>query len=294
MIVLIRILSLLPLRVLYALMQCVLYPMAYYVIRYRRKIVRKNLQLSFPEKEQQERKKIEKAFYHWFADLIAEIIYGYRISEQEIKERVVFDNLIDIEPCILKKGGAMFMLAHMGCWEWIADVAKRYESADIHEHAVYRQLKNKHSDRAMQELRSKRGGDCIEKNSLIRRMVMLRKESGAHTYGMLSDQKPSKNNLDCWVPFLNMEVPFITGSEVLGRKFDYPVYYAEITMPKRGYYHVHFVPISTEPAQTNEQEITREYAKMLEDNIRLQPQIWLWTHNRFKWHRHSGENNTKS
>lgn len=274
-----------PLKMLYALMQGILYPIAYYVVGYRKKVVRKNIALAFPEKNEKDRKILEKKFYHWFADLIAEIIYGYRISEEEIRERVVFDNLNDIETTIKEHGGTLFMLAHMGCWEWIADVAKRFVDKDIHEHAVYRELKNKNANKAMLELRNKRGGDCIEKNSLIRKMVLLRKEKGAQTYGMLSDQKPSKNNLDCWVPFLNMEVPFITGSEVLGRKFNYPVYYARITMPKRGYYHIHLEELSTQPALTEDGEITKKYAEKLENNIKLQPHIWLWTHNRFKWHR---------
>ena len=50
--------------------------MMYYVVRYRRKLVEKNLRLSFPEKSEAERKQIARDFYHQFCDTIVETIYG--------------------------------------------------------------------------------------------------------------------------------------------------------------------------------------------------------------------------
>ena len=56
------ILSRLPLRVQYALADGVLYPLLYYVARYRRGVVEKNLRLSFPDKTEAERRQIAKGF----------------------------------------------------------------------------------------------------------------------------------------------------------------------------------------------------------------------------------------
>ena len=53
-------LSRLPLGVHYAFADCVLYPVMYYVVRYRRAIVQKNLRLAFPDKSEAERKQIAK------------------------------------------------------------------------------------------------------------------------------------------------------------------------------------------------------------------------------------------
>ena len=66
-------LSLLPLRVLYGFSD-VLSFLAYYIVRYRRKIVRQNLTTSFPEKILKEIKTIEKRFYRWFTDYFFEAI----------------------------------------------------------------------------------------------------------------------------------------------------------------------------------------------------------------------------
>ena len=51
---LIRIFSLLPLSVLYFLADYLLYPLIRHVVRYRLKLVCKNIRLSFPEKSEAE------------------------------------------------------------------------------------------------------------------------------------------------------------------------------------------------------------------------------------------------
>lgn len=276
-------LSLLPLRVLYALMQGVLYPLAYYVIRYRRKVVCKNIAASFPEKTPAERLRIEKDFYHWFCDLIAEMIYGWRISDEELAERMVVENQPEVEECIRKHGGMMIMLGHYGNWEWICDYAKRFSNNDIISHVIYRRLKSASADQAMQELRRKRGAEPLEMKSMVRQLFRNRDDVQPHVYCMLSDQKPGKNNLDCYVPFLNQSTPFITGTEQLARRTGLPVLYVDISMPRRGHYEVKGVLITDDPQHTEDGFITREYARLLEENILRQLHIWLWSHNRFKF-----------
>lgn len=281
--VLFIILSLLPLRVLYALMNGVVYPLAYYVVRYRRKVVASNIAVSFPEKTDAERKKIEKDFYHWFCDLLAEIIYGWRVGDEEMRERVVIDNVAEVEAIIREHGSAFVMLGHYGNWEWIADHSKRFSGKDLHTHVIYRRLKSASADKAMCDLRRKRQAEPLEMHSMIRQLMRNKQDGEFHLYDMLSDQKPGKNGLDCYVPFLHQSTPFITGTEQLARRTGFPVFYAEISMPSRGHYFAHVVPIALDPQSTEEGYITREYARLLEQNILRQPHIWLWSHNRFKF-----------
>lgn len=278
---LVRLLSLLPLQALYALMQG-LYPLLYYVVRYRRKVVRRNLSLCFPDDSPADIKRREKDFYHYFCDLIAEIIYSYRISAEEIRERVVFHGAEDLEEAIRAHGGGFIMLGHYGCWEWLADICNRLPE-DFHPHVIYRKQKSESTDRLMHELREKRGCDLVDKNLLLRHMVQNRRKPGAHIYYMLSDQKPSKHDLGHWVTFLHQETPFITGTDTLAHKFDYPVYYVDIRMPARGYYEVYFKTIAIDSPSMPEGKITDLFAAFLEENILLNPSLWLWSHNRFKW-----------
>ena len=155
MLTIVRIFSLLPLPILYLLADYIIYPLVRHILRYRLKLVRKNITLSFPEKSEVERSAIINAFYHHFADLLVEIIYGYRISDQEMCERVVFENMHLLEDLAHKKHGVIAYLGHMCNWEWIADVGKQFTDPSIVEYNVYRRQKNPKADQAMLLLRSK-------------------------------------------------------------------------------------------------------------------------------------------
>ena len=282
---LIRIFSLLPLSVLYMISDIILYPLVYYIARYRLKVVRKNLRNSFPDKSHDELKNIEKKFYHHFADLIVEVVYGYRVGDGEMRERVVFENVDLVEDLASKTHGVIAYLGHMGNWEWLVDLNKRFVNPAMVEYNVYRQLKNPASDKMMLELRSKRGGECIEKNQLLRKLVMLRRADHPFVIGMLSDQKPSKRSSYAWTDFLNQETAFLDGSEVLAHKFGFSAVYAHIWSTKRGYYRIRFEQITDDPSKMQPKEMTKRYAELLEQNICAHPEQWLWTHNRWKWGR---------
>ena len=271
------ILSRMPLGVHHFFASWLIYPLLYYVVRYRRKMVDKNLANAFPEWTPQERNKVRKRFYRQFADLIVETIYGYNISDTEMRERMQYTNEEVLTQACLTQGGAITMLAHLGTWEWEADYGRRHEAEGILECNVYRHLKSPYFDRLMLDIRARRGGECVEKDLLLRRMVELRKSPYKPMYGMLADQKPSPRNAHVWTTFLNQETAFLNGSEVLSGKFGLPCFYGYIRSPKRGYYTMTFIPLTG--------NITEQYARLLEQNIKEQPWLWLWTHNRWKYKR---------
>ncbi len=281
---LVSILSLLPLRVHHAFADWLIYPLMMYVVRYRRRLVAKNLRLSFPGKTEAERKQIARDFYHQFCYTIVETVYGYRMTDEEMKERVVFEGMDEVNQLVDAAGGGLFMLAHFGNWEWMASV-QQWVSPGVTELNVYRRLKSEAMDKLMLDIRSKRGGACVEKQRILRELVRYRAEKRPVTVGLLSDQKPRPEVTRTWTTFLNQETGFLDGAEVLGKKFGYPVFYLYITREERGRYHVQMQTIAADPKNTAEGEITETYARLLEQNIQEQPHLWLWTHNRWKWKR---------
>ena len=278
-------LSLLPLSALYRLADYFIYPLLRYIVRYRLDLVRKNISRSFPHKSAQERAQIVDDFYHHFSSVLVEIIYGYRASDEEMRQRVVFENMEILEDLARRKHGVIAYLGHVCNWEWIADVGKQFDDPTIVEHNVYRRLKNPRANRAMLLLRGKRGGECVEKNQLLRKLVQLRHVEHPFVIGLVADQKPSPRNAHVWTTFLNQDTAFLDGGETLARKFDLGVVYARIISPKRGYYRIHFELITDDPNRMPQDSITLTFARLLEDNICQQPHAWLWTHNRWKWKR---------
>lgn len=289
LLLLICIFSLFPLPALYRLADYFIYPLLRYVVRYRLDLVRKNISRSFPHKSAQEQAQIVDGFYHHFSSVLVEIIYGYRASDEEMRQRVVFENMEMLEDLAHRKHGVIAYLGHICNWEWIADVGKQFDDPTMVEHNVYRRLKNPRANRAMLLLRGKRGGECVEKNQLLRKLVQLRHVQYPYVVGLIADQKPSPRNAHVWTTFLHQDTAFLDGGETLARKFDLGVVYAQITSPKRGYYRIHFELITDDPNSMPQDSITLTYARLLEDNIRQQPHAWLWTHNRWKWKR---ENST--
>lgn len=272
----------LPLPILY-LFSDIAYLIVYYIAGYRKQVVRINLEKSFPDKTKNERRKIERRFFRYFCEVFVETIYEMHISKAEMQSRMAFCN-IDVVLDQYEKGkSCLLMTAHYGNWEW-ASALSLYLPSDKPLYGIYKRLTNSNFDALMYELRTKSTGKNIEKKDLLRRMVRLKKDGELAMFGMISDQTPS-NNIHYWTPFLNQDTPVLIGTEALARKFDYPVYYGEITRIKRGYYKCELIPISLEPTQTSEFEIVEKYMRLLEKTIVAQPEYWLWTHRRWKYQR---------
>lgn len=282
---LVRLLGKIPLRVLYGLSSWLVYPLVYHVVRYRRALVAKNLRLSFPGKTDAERKALERLFYRSFADVIVEIIHGCNATDEEMRQRVVFENEDIVYQMIAQHGSAIGMLAHMGNWEWMAAFSSHLAPHGMVQANIYRRLNSERMDSLMNAIRSRRGGILIEKQQILRQMLTLRREGRQVLYGFIADQKPRPQVARCWTQFLHQETGFLDGGEVLARKFGYPVFYLHILRPERGKYVARFELVSETPAAEPENTITLKYAQLLEENIREQPELWLWTHNRWKWGR---------
>ena len=131
------VLSRIPLGVHYWFADWILYPTMYYLVRYRRRMVAKNIAECFPDKSPAERKTMAKGFYHQFCYTIVESIYGYRCSDEEMRERVQFEPMDEVNRLVDAAGGGIFMLAHIGNWEWMASV-QQWVSPGVTEVNVYR------------------------------------------------------------------------------------------------------------------------------------------------------------
>ncbi len=270
--------SLLPLKALY-LLSDLAYPIARR--RYRRKIVEQNLKDSFPEKSDEERKKIADAYYHLLCDYIAEDIKLFSMSRKTMMRRMTFSGLEHIKEGFDSGKDYMFAyLGHFGNWEWIASL--QYWMPYAHCSQIYHPLYNKVSDRIFLKLRQQYGGECIPMKKTLRRILEIRKNGEKVVVGFISDQLPKWNSIHHFSPFLHRETAVFTGTEQLAKKLDAMVYYARVTRPRRGYYHCEFIPMTHTAKDYADFDLTDLYMRMLEDDIRRTPHLWLWTHKRWR------------
>ena len=275
-------LSLLPLGILYLFSNLLYYPL-YYCIRYRRHIVRKNLIGSFPEKDLKEIIGIEKKFYQFFCDYVVETIKLFTISKKQLMSRMTFEG-IDVITSEMEKNDkdlCFVYLGHYGIWEWIASLAY-WTPDDFLCAQIYHPLRNKAFDKLFLNLRNQFGGECIPMKVTLRRILELKKARQKTIIGFISDQLPKWSSIHHFTPFLHRETATFTGTEQMGKKFGAIIYYAEVTRPKRGYYHCTFKKLVENPSALPDFEITDNYASRLEEMIQKTPYLWLWSHDRWK------------
>lgn len=280
---LIRLLSRMPLRVHYFLSDWLLFPLVFYVVRYRKHLVRRQLAECFPEKSDEERSEVERRFYHYFCDYIVETIKLVTIPHEEIRERVEFVGIPEMLQTLeeRKKQFGFFYLGHYGNWEWMASfpmwLSPGWQGAQI-----YHPLYNKAIDRFFVDLRQQFKGICIPMKQTLRQILTTRKEGGKEIIGFIADQSPKWEAMHHWTDFLNHRTSFFIGTEKIGRQVDAALYYVRVTRPERGYYKAELVQIALSPDEMAEFSITDRYAALLEEQIRECPELWLWTHNRWK------------
>ena len=246
-------------------------------------MVRRNLSTSFPEKSEQEVKQIERRFYRWLCDYAVETMKLLTISDKALLRRMELRGAEQLEQCFDKGQDCAVILGHYCNWEWLAAIQltfKRYPDALLG--SIYHPLYNKAFDRLFIDIRSAHGSLCIAKQDILRELVRLNREKRHSVFGYVSDQSPRWHNIHLWLDFMNHDTPVFTGGERIMRKKDNAVFYLDMERPRRGKYVCTFKLVSQHAAQEPENEITKQFFKMLEQTIRRQPEFYLWTHNRWK------------
>lgn len=273
--------SLLPLEVLYILSDG-LYIIVYYLARYRRPLVRKNLTRSFPDKTQEEIVRIEKDFYSWFCDYLVESVKLLSISRGEMKRRLVFSGAERVKQSLREGKSCAVYLGHYCNWEWVTSLPLAMEGEDAQCGQIYHALENKAFDRLFLKLRSRFGAESIPMADTLRKILEYRNSGRKIVIGFIADQVPMWNNIHYWTDFLHQDTPVLTGTERIARKCGFDVYYLELKRLRRGYYTAEFKLITSNVATTRDYEITERYFRLLEDTINTAPAHWLWSHNRWK------------
>ena len=276
----IRLLSCLPFGVLYILSDF-LYYVVYYVIRYRREVVRKNLTESFPEKSEQEILCIEKEFYHSFVDIILESCKLASISKDEMKLRMTFKN-VDYVNTVLRNGKSIALyLGHYANWEWCSSIPLHLDKNVIGAQ-IYHKLSNKNMDRLMLDIRERMGAVCVDMHKTARYVTEISAEKKISIIGFIADQSPRKKDSRYFLHFLNHNTPVLTGTEKIVKHYGLEAFFLSVKRVKRGYYEAEFIQLHDNPKSLPDFKLTDIYYQMLEKCIIENPELYLWTHKRFR------------
>ncbi|ACU04376.1 lipid A biosynthesis acyltransferase [Pedobacter heparinus DSM 2366] len=270
-------LSLLPLSLLYIFADLAYY-VVYYIIPYRKNVVRENLRNAFPEKPAAELLAIEKEFYRHLMELVVEVVKMRSISKAEIKRRVKFSNLDQIGSVFQSGQSVLACTGHYGNWELgmmalgIALPGSGY--------VIYKPLNNKVYDKWFYNIRTRFGNSFVVMRQTLRALASTRNEQTMFCFA--GDQTPVKDEAHYWINFLNQPTAVLLGIEKIALQTNRPIFYFKTKRIKRGYYEIDCVPLCLNPQATKGHELTDMQFSLLEKIIKEEPAYWLWSHRRWK------------
>ncbi len=277
------IVGLLPHWFLYYVLVEILYFFIYVVARYRLRVVRINLSRSFPGKNKKELRRIERRFYRHLAECFVDAMSLASITEKRWKKRVVYLN-IDETAEELNGSDWVNMLGHFGSWEMFSSYGFHPSAGACV--AAYHPLNSKAYDMYYVRIRNTFPGiKAVPMNQLLR-FYMTHKgqkvDGRPISLALIADQNAPLDAQSQWTLFLNQPTVFFHGGEKIARKFGLPVYYTHVRKTSRGRYEACYERLWDGKSPVEDHEITNLYVRRLEADIVEHPEMWIWSHKRWK------------
>ncbi|MDE7123511.1 MAG: lysophospholipid acyltransferase family protein [Alistipes sp.] len=280
--------AVLPYWVKYYLTENLLFVLLYYCLRYRRRVVTDNLRRSFPEKGEAELRRIRRRFYRTLAEVMVDTINMAHMSAEKARRAVGIGNL-DEHLREVRGRDWIAMTAHYGCWEY-GSYWGVYERSQLLI-SVYHPLRNPVVERFYQRLRNYENATAVSMHESLR-FYLRHREQGIGgknlVMGLICDQNPPLRPDSHWFRFLNQDTVFFDGGEKLALRCRLPVYFVRMERVRRGRYRMWFERIYDGEEQVAPNEITERYVRRLEAQIVAQPELWMWSHRRWKHKRTDG------
>jgi len=271
-------------RVVYAVSDF-MYLVVFYGLKYRRTVTETNLRNAFPEKSETEIQAITKAYFHYLCDLMLETFKTLTISKKQALRHCRFHDTALFDRLHAEKKSIIIVLGHLGNWEW-AGTSMTLDT-DYQLYVIYHPLKDKNFDKLIYKMRTRFGTKLIPMKNTLRDMIKNKAEVSATAF--IADQTPSPANA-YWTTFMNQDTPVFEGTEKVAMMMKYPVVFAWLKRTKRGYYEIYTELLIENSVGMKYGEITEKFTRRLEEEIRNQPETWLWSHRRWKHKRPVNEN----
>ncbi len=273
----VRLLARVPLTLLYVLADLLAW-LAFRVFPYRDSVVRTNLMRAFPEWDPEHLRAVRRGYYRGFAQMLVEVVKSVSLPAEEIRRRVRIVNLEAPRAYLAQGQSVLLAAAHQCNWEWMLLALSLELGYPID--AAYKPLVDRWAEREMKKLRSRFGCRLIPAKHLL--ADIIQRSPVTRAIAMVADQEPTNSERKHWTRFLNRDTAFYMGPEEISRVTRFPVFFIAMRRVRRGYYEMHFVPLSGAGERLAPGELTERYVQAVEAQIRSAPADWPWSHKRWK------------
>ena len=275
-----------PLKLLYlvsSMVSILLYPLAERTVG---KVVKRNLRRAFPEKNDKDISRITLRYYRNIIDFLFEFIKQHSFSNKKMLSHIHYENIELLREITKNKKMIICYSGHFVNFEWLVTLPL-YDSNFEMGH-LYLSDESDNMTEYVLKTRSRYGAVNIPSTSPLKYLMMVRQSImeekypfQGFIYGTLADMDPMTENQYVSEIF-GHKIEMFTGSEKIGTKYDMAFVYASMSRINRGEYSVRFEQIIPEDNVVSSYPYTEKFVKMLEQNIRKQPDLWMfWAEPRF-------------
>ncbi len=255
--------------------------------RYRMKMIKRNLSRCFPDMSEKERKRLARRYYKILAEIIVDTISLAGATKEHMGDVA---NWVNREEHLKRTEGKDWvgMCTHFGCWEYY--LLWCWQDPNIHFMGVYHTLRSDVFECYYRRLRQ--FSPHIHQIPMQDTVRFYLRNRGKYNIlvGLISDQSPNLSVDTEWYDFFGQPTAFIEGGAHIAIKFSLPIYFINVRRCGVGKYEYRFDEIWDGKEEVDVKEIIRRYGAMLEAMIKESPELWLWSHNRW---RHTPEKQEK-
>lgn len=246
------------------------------IIKYRERVILKNIQHLGIDNEASV--KVLNDFYHHLSELVFETIWCFKASPSSIKKKVEISNMEVFDQIYDSGKNATILLSHIGNWELFCQWSALYIPR-LNVVTLYTPIKNNALNQLLLEYRQRFGVQMVSTKATL---DLYRKQKTLNPCINLFavDQNPGAPFEQYWTQFFDAQVPVISGAEKFAISQKQDVYYLKITKNPQKYT---LVLRKIDYDNNTPFDLTIKQMKVLEENILLNPALWLLSHNRFKY-----------
>jgi Kdo2-lipid IVA lauroyltransferase/acyltransferase len=254
--------------------------LAYFLDSRHRKIALSNISKALPELSKEEGKQAIQECYRFFGMYLFDLLHSIRGYSPEFLEKCEYKGLEYLAAAYAKKKGVLLFTAHYGAWEVNAQ-ANSYKGFPLN--VIARKLDNPHLEKLLTKFRTTRGNGVIDKKDGFRPMLRTLKDGKG--IAILIDQNVTTEDR-IFVNFFGRPASTTPALALLKLKTDADIIPCfAMPLPDGRYRFCYGEPVPVDLSGDRKEDIyriTQACTKIIENEIRRQPQYWLWMHRRWK------------
>lgn len=243
-------------------------------MRSRAKVVRRNLELCFPEMSQEERETLVKSILNNTGMMMIETAVSWWASDKQLFPRVTYDGLEHLEAAKQKGKGVILLTGHFTSME----IGGRLIMLQTPAYVMFRHLKNPLFNAVMMRSRIYHSEGIVMRDD-VRAMLRALRKNKVVWYAPDQDFGP-RNSI--FAKFFGVTAATVPATARMVKMTS-----AQVVpfVPKRnedGSYHIQIFPAWQDYPSDDDVADAQRINDWLESQIRLMPEQYFWLHRRFK------------